>query len=73
MRIEAEIRKRSNLPVIAREFRDVAKLAVGGMGHEALGGKGNASYADCIRVIEEYLIPALGKRSITNIGYAALD
>ena len=73
LRIEAEIRKRSNLPVITRKFRDVAKLAVERMEHEALGGKGKVSYADYIRVIEEYLIPALGKRSITNIDYTALD
>jgi integrase len=73
LRIEAEIRKRSNLPVITRKFRDVAKLAVERMEHEARGGKGKVSYADYIRVIEEYLIPALGKRSITNIDYTALD
>jgi integrase len=73
LRIEAEIRKRSNLPVITRKFRDVAKLAVERMEHEARGGMGKVSYADYIRVIEEYLIPALGKRSITNIDYTALD
>ena len=28
LRITAEIRKRDNLPVITRKFRDVAKLAV---------------------------------------------
>jgi integrase len=73
LRIEAEIRKRSNLPVITRKFRDVAKLAVERMEHEIRSGNGKVSYADYIRVIEEYLIPVLGKRSITNIGYTALD
>lgn len=73
LRIEAEIRKRSNLPVITRKFRDVAKLAVERMEHEIRSGNGKVSYADYIRVIEEYLIPALGKRSITNIDYTALD
>ena len=66
LRIEAEIRKRSNLPVITRKFRDVAKLAVERMEHEIRSGNGKVSYADYIRVIEEYLITALGKRSITN-------
>jgi integrase len=73
LRIEAEIRKRSNLPVITRKFRDVAKLAVERMEHEIRSGNGKVSYADYIRVIEEYLISALGKRSITNIDYTALD
>jgi integrase len=73
LRIEAEIRKRSNLPVITRKFRDVAKLAVERMEHEIRSGNGKVSYADYIRVIEEYLIKALGKRSITNIDYTALD
>jgi integrase len=73
LRIEAEIRKRSNLPVITRKFRDVAKLAVERMEHEIRSGNGKVSYADYIRVIEEYLITALGKRSITNIDYTALD
>jgi integrase len=73
LRIEAEIRKRSNLPVITRKFRDVAKLAVERMEHEIQSGNGKVSYADYIRVIEEYLITALGKRSITNIDYTALD
>jgi hypothetical protein len=43
------------------------------MEHEIRSGNGKVSYADYIRVIEEYLIPALGKRSITNIDYTALD
>ncbi len=73
LRIEAEIRKRSNLPVITRKFRDVAKLANERMEHEIRSDNGKVSYADYIRVIEEYLITALGKRSITNIDYTALD
>jgi hypothetical protein len=43
------------------------------MEHEIRSGNGKVSYADYIRVIEEYLITALGKRSITNIDYTALD
>ena len=34
LRIEAEIRRRSNLPVITRKFRDVARLAVERLEHE---------------------------------------
>ncbi len=71
--IRAEIRKHDNLPVVTRRFRDVAKLAIKRMEDETAGGKGKVSYDDYIRVITDYLIPALGKRSIANIDYAALD
>ncbi len=73
MRMEAEIRRRSNLPVITRKFRDVARLAVERLEHEIAVGKGKRSYTDYIRVINDYLIPILGKRSITSIDYQALD
>jgi len=73
LRMEAEIRKRSNLPVITRKFRDVARLAVERLEHEIAIGKGKRSYTDYIRVINDYLIPILGKKAITSIDYQALD
>jgi len=71
--ITAEIRKRDNLPVITRRFRDVAKLAVQRMQEKLKSGDGKVSHNDYIRVINEYLIPILGNRLITNIDHAALD
>ena len=71
--IEAEIRKASNLPVVTRKFRDIARLAVQRMQQELKGDTPKVSYNDYIRVIEEYLIPFLGSRNITNIDVAALD
>ena len=71
--IKAEIRKHDNLPVVTRKFRDVAKLAIKRMEEELTNGTGKVSYKDYIRVTNEYLIPALGKRNITSIDYAALD
>lgn len=73
LRITAEIRKRDNLPVITRKFRDVAKLAVQRMEQKLINGDGKVSYKDYIRIINEYLIPILGNRLITNIDQAALD
>ncbi len=73
LRLEAEIRKRSNLPVITRKFRDVARLAVERLEHEIAIGKGKRSYTDYIRVLNDYLIPILGKKAITSIDYQALD
>ena len=73
LRMEAEIRKRQNLPVITRKFRDVAKLANQRMQDEIANGSGKVSYADYIYVIDNYLIPCLGKRNITSIDHSALD
>ena len=71
--IEAEIRNRSNLPVVTRRFRDVAKLAIQRMDAETANKQGKVSYADYKRVINDYLIPVLGNRTITNIDSSALD
>lgn len=71
--IEAEIRLQSNLPVITRRFRDVAKLAIKRMEEELAAGKGKVIFNDYIRTTNDYLIPALGNRSITKIDVTALD
>lgn len=71
--VEAEIRLRSNLPVVTRRFRDVAKLAIKRMEEGLASGDGKVIFNDYIRVTKDYLIPALGKRSITNINNSALD
>lgn len=71
--IEAEIRKRSNIPVVTRRFKDIAKLAVERMQQERKAGTGKVIYTDYMIVIEKYLIPFFGNRMITNIDYSALD
>jgi integrase len=73
LKITAEVRKRANLPVITRKFRDVAKLAVQRMEQKLENGEGKVSYKDYIRIITDYLIPILGNRLITNIDRLALD
>lgn len=73
LRITAEIRKRNNLPVITRKFRDVAKLTVERLKKKLDDGDGKVSYKDYIRIIEQNLIPILGNRLITNIDRDALD
>jgi hypothetical protein len=68
--ITAEIRLHENLPVVTRRFRDIAKLAVQRMKVKLANKDGKVSYNDYIKVIEEFLIPILGSRLITNIGKA---
>ena len=71
--IEAEIRRRSNIPVVTRRFKDIAVLAVQRMQQEKRAGTGKVIYNDYMIVIEKYLIPFFGGRMITNIDYNALD
>ena len=73
IKLRAEIRKHDNLPVITRRFRDVAKLAIQRMEQKMKSGEGKVSYKDYIRITNDYLIPILGKRLITNIDNAALE
>lgn len=71
--IAAEVRKEQNLPVVTRRFRDVANLAIERMEQELKNGQGKVSFNDYIRVINEYLIPILGKRVMTSIDVSVLD
>ncbi len=83
--VAAEVRRKNNLPIVTRRFRDVANLAIERMEQELLKNKeklslkgkkqarGLVSMKDYIRVIKEYLIPILGKRLITSIDVVALD
>lgn len=71
--LEAEIRRRSNLPYITRKFRHVAKLSVQRMQDEVTAGFGKVSYSDYERVINDYLIPYFGNHSITNVDHAEVD
>lgn len=73
LRMEAEIRRRSNLPFITRKFRHVAKLAIDRMTTESAAGRGKVSFADYERVINDYLIPYFGNYSITSVDHAAVD
>jgi len=52
----AEIRKHDSLPVITRNFRVVAKLAVQRMERKIASGNGKVFFKDYIRIITEYLI-----------------
>ncbi|WP_374408925.1 hypothetical protein [Hydrogenophaga sp.] len=70
--VEAEIRKRENLPVVNRRFRNVAQLAIERMRQERLAGGGRVSYTDYERVITDYLIPFFGKHTMGSINASLL-
>jgi len=73
LKVEAEIRRRSNLPFITRSFRHVAKLAVDRMNRDTEAGNGKVSFVDYIRVIDDYLIPFFASYSIGSINPAVLN
>ena len=60
--VEAEIRKRSGIPVVTKRFKDIAMLAIDRMERDLKGGLGKSIYKDYIRIINEYFIPSLGQR-----------
>jgi integrase len=71
--VEAEIRKRSGIPVVTKRFKDIAYLAIDRMERDLRGGLGKVIYKDYIRIIKEFFIPSFGQRLITNIDYDALQ
>ena len=71
--VTAEIRKRDNLPVVTRRFKDVAKLAIQRLEQEIALGRGKASYKGYVQIIDDYLIPILGRHAITKIDDLALE
>jgi integrase len=71
--VEAEIRKRSGIPVVTKRFKDIAMLAIDRMERDIRGGLGKVIYKDYIRIIKDHFIPSLGQRQITNIDYDALN
>jgi len=72
---EAQVRKESNIPVVTKKFRDVAKLAKQQMQDELANPKMKApvSFDQYIKIIDDYLIPFFGNKNIDGITYEVLD
>jgi integrase len=70
---EAEFRLRNNLPIITKNFKHVAQLAIQRMEQERANGGGKVTYKDYVTVINRYLIPILGKHNITSIDTTMLE
>jgi integrase len=70
--VTAEIRKKENLPVVSRKFKHCAALAVTQMDYEQKVGNGKSIYDTYKRVLEDYIVPVLGRRNINSITLADL-
>ena len=63
----AEERARNNLPANTRRFKQVAQYAIQRMQQELDAGAGKTVFKDYIRVINKYLVPYFGNKSIDSI------
>lgn len=72
---EAQVRKESNIPVVTKKFRDIAKLAKQQMQDELANPKMKApvSFDQYIKIIDDYLLPFFGNKNIDGITYDVLD
>ena len=72
---EAQLRKESNIPVVTRKFRDIARLAKQQMLDELANPKMKApvSFNQYVKIIDDYLMPFFGNKNIDGITYDELD
>ena len=72
---EKQVRLESNLPVVTRKFRDIAKLAKQQMLNELANPKSKApvSYKQYIKIIDDYLVVLLGNKNIDSINGQVLE
>ena len=75
MLFEAQLRKESNLPVVTKKFRDIAKLTKQQMVDELTNPKMKApvSFNQYVKIIDDYLMPFFGNKNIDTITYEELD
>ena len=67
MYITAEVRHSQGLPVVTRRVKHVAALAIKRMEDELAIGQGKVSYETYIRIINDFILPTIGRREITSI------
>ena len=71
--ITAEIRHSQGLPVLTRRVKHVAALAIKRMEDEIAIGQGKVSYNTYIRIINDFILPSIGRREIGSITPAVID
>lgn len=75
MLFEAQLRNESNIPIVSKKFRDIAKLSKQQMQDELANPKMKApvSFNQYIKIIDDYLIPFFGNKNIDSINFDVLD
>lgn len=70
--LTANILKERNLPVISKKVRDIGRLVIASMNDRQKAGDDLASFEQYKRIINDFIIPILGDKSITQIDAATL-
>ena len=70
---DAQALKRMGLPVLTRNFRDIAKLSIKRLEDVTANDRGLRKYKDYLIVIDKYFLPFFGNHHITSIDYKLLD
>lgn len=65
--VEAKYHKKINQAPIPRQFKGIAKDVVKRMADELAAGGGKSIFKDCMKVLNKYLVPLLGKYKIDSI------
>ena len=73
MYIAAEVRHSNGLPVVTRRVKHVAALALKRMEDEIAIGQGKVSYETYARIINDFILPTIGRREITSITPNVID
>lgn len=71
--VMARLRQQQGLPVITRRVKHIAIMAIKRMNDETTIGQGKSIYETYIRIINDYIIPCIGKREVTNLTPQVLD
>ena len=67
--MECMFKHKHGIPTVSKRFADVAKLSVAKMNRLMEAGEGRRVYVDYISVIQNYLIPFVGKFNVANINH----
>lgn len=70
--LTANILKERNLPVISKKVRDVGRLVIASMTERQKAGDDLASFEQYKRIINDFIIPIIGDKSITQIDASTL-
>jgi hypothetical protein len=65
--VEAKYHKKINQAQITRQFKGIAKDVVQRMTDKPAAGGGKPIFKDCMKVLNKYLVPLLGKYKIDSI------
>ena len=71
--VKANVKKELNIAPITRKLKDIAALVVKQLEKDIKNNTAKPIYKDYISIVNNYVIPILGKYNVNSIGREALD